>query len=180
MFLVLKIIKNWHFLTIPTSDYVIYEWSLTFSIFQELLQPLMHYYKDLAFDELPKSLSERQKFLSAYFEAIRFKRFDEMCLMKMKRCLEKGQIERFKKISQHLVMNRKTMVCPKLVQGSRELKSYLDRIRKLHEEGHNEKSRETAAVCDFNDSDMDWTWPLCIAANLDSANNATVLEVSSF
>ena len=26
---------------------------------------------------------------------------------------------------------------------------------------------------------MDWTWPLCIAANLDSANNATVLEVSS-
>ena len=89
----------------------------------------MHYYKDLAFDELPKSLSERQKFLSAYFEAIRFKRFDEMCLMKMKRCLEKGQIERFKKISQHLVMNRKTMVCPKLVQGSRELKSYLDRIR---------------------------------------------------
>ena len=140
----------------------------------------MHYYKDLAFDELPKSLSERQKFLSAYFEAIRFKRFDEMCLMKMKRCLEKGQIERFKKISQHLVMNRKTMVCPKLVQGSRELKSYLDRIWKLHEEGHNEKSRETAAVCDFNDSDMDWTWPLCIAANLDSANNATVLEVSSF
>ena len=32
MFLVLKIIKNWHFLTPPpppTSDYVIYEWSLT-------------------------------------------------------------------------------------------------------------------------------------------------------
>ena len=31
MFLVLKIIKNWHFLTPPsppTSDYVIYEWSL--------------------------------------------------------------------------------------------------------------------------------------------------------
>ena len=31
MFLVLKIIKNWHFLTPlpPTSDYVIYEWSLS-------------------------------------------------------------------------------------------------------------------------------------------------------
>ena len=28
MFLVMKIIKNWHFLTPPTSDYVIYEWSL--------------------------------------------------------------------------------------------------------------------------------------------------------
>ena len=31
MFLALKIIKKWHFLTPlpPTSDYVIYEWSLT-------------------------------------------------------------------------------------------------------------------------------------------------------
>ena len=29
MFLVLKISKNWHFLTYPTSAYVIYEWSPT-------------------------------------------------------------------------------------------------------------------------------------------------------
>ena len=29
MFLVLKIIKNWHFLTPLTSDYVINEWSLS-------------------------------------------------------------------------------------------------------------------------------------------------------
>ena len=138
----------------------------------------MHYYKDLAFDELPKSLSERQKFLSAYFEAIRFKRFDEMCLMKMKRCLEKGRIEHFKKISQHLIMNRKSSACPKLVQGSLQLKSYLDRIKKLHEEGHSQRASENSAVCDFTDSDMDWTWPACIAANLDSANNSAVLQVS--
>ena len=116
--------------------------------------------------------------ISAYFEAIRHTRFEEMCLLKMKRCLEKGQIERFKKISKHLIMNRKSSACPNLVQGSIKLNSYLDRIQKLHEDGYSQRQHESAIVCDFNDSVMDWTWPAAIAANLDSANNSAVLEVS--
>ena len=152
--------------------------TLVYFIFQELLQPLLYHYKDLTLDELPKSISERQNLISAYFEAIRHTRFEEMCLLKMKRCLEKGQIERFKKISKHLIMNRKSSACPNLVQGSIKLNSYLDRIQKLHEDGYSQRQHESAIVCDFNDSVMDWTWPAAIAANLDSANNSAVLEVS--
>ena len=62
----------------------------------------------------------------------------------MKRCLEKGQIERFRKISKHLIMNRKSTACPKLVQGSIELNSYLDRIKKLHEDGYSHRETENA------------------------------------
>ena len=75
-------------------------------------------------------------------------------------------------------MNRKSTACPKLVQGSIELNSYFDRIKKLHEDGYSQRETENATVCDFNDLTMDWTWPAAIAANLDSANNAAVLEVS--
>ena len=55
--------------------------------------------------------------------------------MKLKRCLEKGQLERFKRLCDHLVI-KKGSPGVKLVEGCLSIKSYHDRIKKLHEEGY--------------------------------------------
>ena len=141
---------------------------------RQLFLPLIFHYKELFYDNLPTSIvnSTRQKYLNDFYDLMKKKRFEELCLEKMKRCLEKCQIEMFKKMCQHLVI--KNSPTSKMVEGCLKLKSNLERIEKMHREGHDSNSNKIAQFdCE---EDISWTVPTLIAANLDSAHNSKVLE----
>ena len=155
---------------------------------KQRFQALIYHIKNIILDELPDSLSERQKFESWYSEALRcnfksisrYKRFNELCLIKMKRCLEKGQISRFKKISSQMVQSK---IGPsyQMAEGGRDLKLFLDRIQKIHDGSQNiakkSKTEKTKSAMNFDTYEADWNFATYIAANLDSANNVVILEV---
>lgn len=140
---------------------------------KEGIQPLLYFYKELIRENLPTFLSERQKFDSIYFNTIKSKRLEEVCLLKLKRCLEQGQIKRFMELSKELSL-KKVSQCPELIEGGMNLRSYLEQIQKIHEEG---VVKETNYYPRLNhDKCLDWTYPLMVAANLDSPHSSQMIE----
>ena len=156
---------------------------------RQFFQCLIYHFKNLMVDEIPSNLSEKQKFESICSEALKcnaevkkgtgvlLKRINELLLFKIKRCLEKGQIERAKKIARNLSFG--APASRNLVEDTKDYFSYLERVRKLLEEGHSSKKSENkkGRIPDFNNQEKDWTFEMFAAANLDSGNNVQVLQV---
>ena len=126
------------------------------------------------------SIQQRPRLEADFFSCIKAKRTDEVIMFKLEKCLQRGQLDRFKSICDTLRIN-KSIRCP-LVPVVHELKSYLERISKLQAEGHGANARRllSSEIYDFSKNDCAFVYPLKIASELDSGNNLLALQVSFF
>ena len=103
---------------------------------KEYPEPLIMFYKNKFYEHLPLQSSDRQKFESLFYEALKHSRKEEFLLMKLKRCLEAGQIEIFKKLCSKLSLSHmNTNPHFDQLQTITKAKSYLDKIQTFHTEG---------------------------------------------
>ena len=152
-----------------------------FLSYKDLVDPLAYRYFCQMYEIAP--IQKRPKLEHDFHTALKslqfFSRTDELTMLKLEKCLQRGQVERFKRICDTLRLTR-SIRCP-LVPAAQELKTYLERISKLQNEGHtvnNARKLLSSEIYDFSRNDSAFVYPLKIASELDSGNNLLALQVS--
>ena len=149
-----------------------------FMSFKDLVKPMMYNYFLQAYEMAP--FQKRPKLEADFISAMTKYRRDEMTLIKMSRCLQRGKLDRYQRICSDLL--RRKMVS-KLVPGAQDLKMYLETIQRLHREGHKYKrsgqkrnNMLSFEMFDFSDDTQAFSYPLKIAAQLDSGSSVLAIN----
>ena len=144
---------------------------------KEYPEPLIMFYKNKFYEHLPLLTSDRQKFESLFYDALKHDRKQEFLLIKLKKCLEAGQIEQFKKLCSKLTLSHMDKN-PHFdqFQNVTKAKSYLDKIQTFHTEGHTQKESHQQNINSIDDQKCDWILNLWIGANIDSGKLSDILK----
>jgi hypothetical protein len=144
----------------------------------ELAQPYLFHLQTLFKEELD-TISQRQvydqKFNNMFKSDVRY---NEIAMVKLKKCLETGQIKRFVSLSKEHLSLAKLSPCSNQIESVMAACSYLERIQILHQQGYSTDKREARIQeYDFSlDPIKDWTLPMLVAASLDSSDNVKLLD----
>ena len=138
-------------------------------------EPLLSHHKSQFFEHLPLSAGERSKFESQFYDAVKHDRSEELLLLKMKRCLETGQIQRFRQLCAKIDIKKPN---PHLKQAdaANRAKIFMDKIDAFHKAGVQKESFSFAHHVEVEDRNYDWIFNLWVGANLDSGKLREMLK----
>ena len=144
---------------------------------RDLVKSMIYHYFLQAYEMA--SMNKKPKLEADFMGRMKKYRSDEMALMKISRCLQRGKMERFQRICDGLVRRK---IISNLVPAAQDVKTYLETIQRLHREGHRQKSGQkrllSFEIFDFNNDAHAFSYPLKIAAQLDSGNSTLAINVS--
>ena len=144
---------------------------------KDLIKPMIFHYFLQAYEMAP--INKKAKLEADFMSRMKKYRGDEMTLMRLNKCLQRGKMERFQRICDGLVRRK---IISNLVPAAQDVKTYLETIQRLHREGHRVKSGQkrllSFEIFDFNNDAHAFSYPLKIAAQLDSGNSMLAINVS--